>query len=54
MPRFLSGLKQEAPEEKDAQDKDERDNDNLNQAHNSFLRYQDRETATRRVERALF
>jgi hypothetical protein len=31
------GLKQEAPEEQDAQQQDERDDDNLNQAHNGFL-----------------
>jgi hypothetical protein len=36
MPR-ISGLKQEAPEEQDAQEQDERDNDDLNQAHNRFL-----------------
>jgi hypothetical protein len=36
----VSKLKQEAPEEEDAQDQDERDDDNLNQAHNRFLMYQ--------------
>jgi hypothetical protein len=35
--RRLSGLKQEAPEEQNAQKQDERDDDNLNQAHNRFL-----------------
>ena len=30
-------LKQEAPEEQDAQDQDERDDNNLDQAHNRFL-----------------
>ena len=33
----MSGLKQEAPEEQDAQDQDERDDDYLDQAHNRFL-----------------
>jgi hypothetical protein len=42
MPRSLSGLKQEAPEEEDAQDKYERDDDYLNQAHNRFLMCQGR------------
>jgi hypothetical protein len=35
--RRVSRLKQEAPEEQNAQEQDERDDDNLNQAHNRFL-----------------
>jgi hypothetical protein len=34
---WVAGLKQEAPEEEDAQEQDERDDDDLNQAHNRFL-----------------
>jgi hypothetical protein len=37
MPQKVSGLEQEAPEEQNAQQQDERDDDNLNQAHNRFL-----------------
>ena len=33
----MSGLKQEAPEEQNAQKQDERDDDDFNQAHNRFL-----------------
>ncbi|MBA2734352.1 MAG: hypothetical protein H0U54_15930 [Acidobacteria bacterium] len=35
--RRVSRLKQEAPEEQNAQEQDERDDDNLNQTHNRFL-----------------
>jgi hypothetical protein len=35
--RRLPGLKQEAPEEQNAQQQNERDDDNLNKAHNRFL-----------------
>jgi len=39
MPRKF-GLKQEAPEEQDAQQQDQCDDDDLNQAHNRFLKGQ--------------